>query len=67
MRSFLSPNCSYDALIEEYKYKLEKNSPYDWLNNCDIVNNTELLSHEVFFNRMKTKILYSICVNAWKH
>ena len=71
IRSYLAPDYSYDDFIKAYKCKLEKGFfPYDWFNDYDKVNNTELPAHELFFNKMKTKNItdeeYKICVNAWK-
>ena len=71
IRSYLAPNYSYDAFIKAYKCKLENGFfPYDWFNSYDKVNNTELPSHEMFFNKMKNKNItveeYQVCVNAWK-
>ena len=68
----MSSNYSYDAFIKAYKCKLEKGfSPYDWFNDYDKVNNTELPAHKLFFNKMKNKNItdeeYKICVNAWNN
>ncbi len=71
IRSYLAPNYSYDAFIKAYKCKLEKRfSPYDWFDNYDKVENTELPAHGLFVNRMKNKNItdeeYNICIKAWK-
>ena len=72
IRSYLAPNYSYDAFIKAYKCKLEKGFfPYDWFNDYDKVNNTELPAHELFFNKLRNKNItdaeYNVCVNAWKN
>ncbi len=68
IRSYLAPNYFYDAFIKAYKCKLDKGFfPYNWFNNYDKINHTELPTHEAFFNRMKKNITdeeYNICVNA---
>ena len=71
IRSYLAPNYSYDAFIKAYKCKLEKGFfPYDWFNDYEKINNTELPPHEVFFSKMKNANIsedeYQVCVNAWK-
>ena len=72
IRSYLAPNYSYDEFIKAYKCKLEKGYfPYDWFNDYEKINNTELPPHEVFFSKMKnaniSKDEYQVCVNAWKN
>ncbi len=58
IRSYLAPNYSYDSFIKAYKCKLVKGYfPYDWFNDYNKINNTELPPHAAFFNRFKVKIL----------
>ncbi len=58
VRSYLAPNCSYDAFIKAYKCKLEKGFfPYDFFDSYDKINYIELPPHEAFYNRLKNKIL----------
>ena len=72
IRSYLAPNYSYDAFIKAYKCNLEKGFfPYDWFNDYEKINNTELPPHDAFFNKMKNQNIsedeYQVCVNAWKN
>ena len=71
IRSYLAPDFSYDDFIKAYKCKLEKGFfPYDWFNDYNKINNTELPSHDLFFNKLKNKNItdqeYNVCINAWK-
>ena len=52
---------AYDAFIKAYNCKLDKGFfPYDFFNDYDTVNNTELPPHEAFFNRMKNKNITAV-------
>jgi hypothetical protein len=71
IRSYLAPDYLYDDFIKAYKCKLEKGFfPYDWFNDYDKVNNTELPAHKLFFNKLRNKNIadeeYKVCLNAWK-
>ena len=58
VRSYLAPNYSYDAFIKAYKCKIEKGFfPYDYFDSYDKLNETELPSHDLFYSKMKNKIL----------
>ncbi len=47
--SYLTPNYSYDAFIKAYKCKLDRGYfIYDWFNDNNKINNTELPSHGLF-------------------
>ena len=72
IRSYLAPNYSYDAFIKAYKCKLEKGFfPYDWFDNYDKLNFTELPEHKYFYNKLKGKNItdeeYKICMDAWNN
>ena len=72
IRSYLAPNYSYDAFIKAYKCKLEKGFfPYDWFDNYDKLNFTELPEHKYFYNKLKGKNIsdedYKTCLDAWKN
>ncbi len=71
VRSYLSPNYSYDAFIKAYKCKIEKGfSPYDYFDNYDKLSESKLPSHDLFCSKMKNKNIsdekYNICINAWE-
>ncbi len=70
IRSYLAPNYAYASFIEAYKCDFKKGYfPYDWFNDYDKVNNTELPPPEAFYNKLKNKAItdeeYKICTNAW--
>jgi hypothetical protein len=58
IRSYLAPNCAYDAFIKAYKCKIENGfPPYDYFDSYDKLCKTELPSHDLFYSKMKKKIL----------
>jgi hypothetical protein len=69
IRSYLAPNCSYDAFIKAYKCKIEKGFfPYDYFDSYDKLNHNELPAHELSYSKMKKNISdeeYNVCIKFY--
>jgi hypothetical protein len=71
IRNYLAPNYNYENLLKAYKCHLNKGVfPYEWLDNVNKLENTQLPTKDAFNTKLKGEIAneeYKIATDAWKN
>ena len=70
IRNYIAPGFNYATYLKAYKCEVTKGFfPYEWMDNLDKLQKTELPTHEQFFSNLKnsniTEDEYAYCENVW--